>query len=174
MNPAVDSLAERAIREHWEFLPTAGSRIGLHEYDGRLPDFSAGRIRRRVEELHQTLAQLSALPADPEPNGSTDRDDRMDRLNRSLLELFLRRELFNLEEMRTLETQSPAAGGIHRRGQLRATRLCAPARPFALRNGCVATGPRLPGDTGLTNRAGVGGAGARHGRARLPGHGVVL
>ena len=104
MNPAVDSLAERAIREHWEFLPTAGSRIGLHEYDGRLPDFSAGRIRRRVEELHQTLAQLSALPADPEPNGSTDRDDRMDRLNRSLLELFLRRELFNLEEMRTLET----------------------------------------------------------------------
>ena len=104
MNPAVDSLAERAIREHWEFLPTAGSRIGLHEYDGRLPDFSAGRIRRRVEELHQTLAQLSALPADPEPNGSTDRDARMDRLNRSLLDLFLRRELFNLEEMRTLET----------------------------------------------------------------------
>ena len=103
MNPAVDSLAERAIREHWDFLPTAGSRTGLHEYDGRLPDFSASRIRRRVEELHQTLAQLSALPAYPEPNGSTDRDARMDQLNRSLLELFLRRELFNLEEMRTLE-----------------------------------------------------------------------
>ena len=104
MNPAVQTLSERAIREHWDFLPTAGSRIGLHEYDGRLPDFSAGRIRRRVEELHQTLAQLSALPAEPEPNGSTDRDARMDRLNRSLLELFLRRELFNLAEMRTLET----------------------------------------------------------------------
>ena len=104
MNPAVHTLAERAIREHWDFLPTAGSRIGLHEYDGRLPDFSPGRIRRRVEELHQALAQLSALPADPETNGSSDRDARMDRLNRSLLELFLRRELFNLEEMRTLET----------------------------------------------------------------------
>ncbi|MYC35029.1 MAG: DUF885 domain-containing protein [Chloroflexi bacterium] len=101
MNPAVQTLTERAIREHWDFLPTAGSRIGLHEYDGRLPDFSAGRIRRRVEELHQSLAQLSALPTEPEPNGA---DARMDRLNRSLLELFLRRELFNLEEMRTLET----------------------------------------------------------------------
>ena len=104
MNQAIQALAERAIREHWDFLPTAGSRIGLHEYDGRLPDFSAGRIRRRVEELHQTLAQLSALPVDSEPNGSTDRDIRMDQLNRSLLDLFLRRELFNLEEMRTLET----------------------------------------------------------------------
>ena len=104
MNAAVESLAERAIREHWDFLPTAGSRIGLHEYDGRLPDFSAGRIRRRVEGLHQALAQLSALPADPESNGSSGRDARMNRLNRRLLELFLRRELFNLEEMRTLET----------------------------------------------------------------------
>ena len=104
MNPALDALAQRAVREHWDFLPTAGSRIGRHEYDGRLPDFSAGRIRRRTEELHQTLAQLSALPADPEPNGNgaADHDGRMDRLSRRLLETFLRRELFNLEEMRTL------------------------------------------------------------------------
>ena len=104
MNQAVEALAQRAIREHWDFLPTAGSRIGLHEYDGRVPDFSAGRIRRRVEQLHQSLAQLSALPSDPTPNGAADPDARMDQLNRSLLELFLRRELFNLEEMRTLET----------------------------------------------------------------------
>lgn len=103
MNEAVEALAERAIREHWDFLPTSGSRIGKHEYDGRLPDFSAGRVRRRVEELHRTLAQLSALPAEPPVNGATDRNARMDRLSRNLLQLFLRRELFNLEEMRTLE-----------------------------------------------------------------------
>ena len=103
MNQAVEALAERAIREHWDFMPTAGSRIGRHEYDGRLPDFSIGRIRRRVEQLHQTLAHLSALPSDPESNGVLDGDPRMDRLSRSLLEMFLRRELFNLEEMRTLE-----------------------------------------------------------------------
>ncbi|MCY4416208.1 MAG: DUF885 domain-containing protein [Chloroflexi bacterium] len=103
MSTAVDTLAERAIREHWDFLPTAGSRIGRHEYDGRLPEFSTGRVRRRVEQLHQTLAQLSALPAGSGDRGSSDRDDRMDRLSSRLLELFLRRELFNLEEMRTLE-----------------------------------------------------------------------
>ena len=103
MSTAVDTLAERAIREHWDFVPTAGSRIGRHEYDGRLPEFSTGRVRRRVEQLHQTLAQLSALPAGSGDRGSSDRDARMDRLSSRLLELFLRRELFNLEEMRTLE-----------------------------------------------------------------------
>ena len=100
MNQAVDALAERAIREHWEFVPTAGSRIGRHEYDGRLPDFSGVRVSRRVEELHRTLAQLSAIPTD-DANG-VDEQARMDRLSRSLLEMFLRRELFSLEEMRTL------------------------------------------------------------------------
>ena len=100
MNQPIDTLAERAIREHWEFVPTAGSRIGRHEYDGRLPDFSGDRIARRVEELHRTLAQLSSLPSDDAQD--TDADSRMDRLSRSLLDMFLRRELFNLEEMRTL------------------------------------------------------------------------
>ena len=100
MDQAVDALAERAIREHWEFVPTAGSRIGRHEYDGRLPDFSGGRVSRRIEELHRTLAQLSSLP--PEEAEGTDRAASMDALSRNLLEMFLRRELFSLEEMRTL------------------------------------------------------------------------
>ena len=100
MNQALDNLAERAIHEHWEFVPTSGSRIGRHEYDGRLPDFSSGRVARRIEELHRSLAQLSSLPSDDD--SGADEDTRMDHLSRSLLEMFLRRELFSLEEMRTL------------------------------------------------------------------------
>ncbi len=100
MNQAFDALAERAIREHWEFVPTAGSRIGRHEYDGRLPDFSGGRVSRRIEELHRSLGQLSALPESD--RSVADDDARMELLSRSLLEMFLRRELFSLEEMRTL------------------------------------------------------------------------
>ena len=97
---AVESLAERAVSQHWDFMPTAGSRIGRHEYDGRLPDLSAGRVQRRVEELHRTLAQLTAIP-DPEPPEGR---DPMAAMSRNLLDMFLRRELFNLQEMRTLET----------------------------------------------------------------------
>ena len=97
---AVESLAERAVNQHWDFMPTAGSRIGRHEYDGRLPDLSAGRVQRRVEELHRTLAQLTAIP-DPEPPEGR---DPMAAMSRNLLDMFLRRELFNLQEMRTLET----------------------------------------------------------------------
>ena len=92
---ALDNLSQRLIEEHWDFYPTAGSRIGRHEYDGRLPDLSPSRVRRRVEELRKGLNQLSALSQQglsPEQ-----------RLSYRLLELFLKRELFNLEDWRPLE-----------------------------------------------------------------------
>ena len=98
MNAAFENLAERLVKEHWDFYPTAGSRIGRHEYDGRLPDLSPHRITRRVEELRRGLAQLSGL-SDGSGNGTAPED----RLTHRMLELFLRRELFNLEEMRPLE-----------------------------------------------------------------------
>ena len=94
-NPALDQLSQHLIREHWDFYPTAGSRIGHHQYDGQLPDLSPGRITRRKEELHRGLAQLSGLaPASDSPTR---------RLSRRLLELFLQRELFILAELRPTE-----------------------------------------------------------------------
>ena len=100
MNAAFESLAQRLVKEHWDFYPTAGSRIGRHEYDGQLPDLSPHRITRRVEELRRGLAQLSGLSSE---NGNGNESESEDRLTRRLLDLFLRRELFNLEEMRPLE-----------------------------------------------------------------------
>ena len=98
MNAAFDNLAQRLVKEHWDFYPTAGSRIGRHEYDGQLPDLSSHRTTRRAEELRRGLAQLSGL-ADGNGNGA----EPEERLTHRLLELFLRRELFNLEDMRPLE-----------------------------------------------------------------------
>ena len=40
-------LSQRLIKDHWDFYPTAGSRIGQHEYDGRLPDLSPAQNTRR-------------------------------------------------------------------------------------------------------------------------------
>ena len=91
-----DQLAERLIHQHWDFYPTAGSRIGRHEYDGRLPDLAPDRLRRRIGELRRGLTQLSEIsPRAMEP-------DRL--LSYRLLELFLKREIFTLDEWRPLES----------------------------------------------------------------------
>ena len=92
---AFDNLSQRLIQQHWDFYPTAGSRIGRHEYDGLLPDLSPGRERRRVEELRRGLAQLSSIQQQsmgPE-----------ERLNYRTLQLFLQRELFTLTDLRPVE-----------------------------------------------------------------------
>jgi len=91
-----DQLGQQLVHQYWDFYPTAGSRIGRHQYDGRLPDLSLDRVRRRIEELRRGLTQLSEIaPEGMEPG---------QRLSYRLLELFLKRELFTLTEWRPLES----------------------------------------------------------------------
>jgi len=92
----LESLTQKLIREHWDFYPTAGSRIGRHEYDGRLPDLSPSSLRRRVSSLREGLDQLRALDS-----GSLGSEKR---LSHQMLELFLQRELYTFNEMRPLES----------------------------------------------------------------------
>ncbi len=91
----LDRLSERIITEHWEFYPTAGARIGLHKYDGRLPDLSASSIRLRIQQLRRGQSELRAL------DSSIYSGDEL--LSLRLLDLFLKRELFYFEEMCPLE-----------------------------------------------------------------------
>jgi uncharacterized protein (DUF885 family) len=92
---SLENLSQHLIQQYWDFYPTAGSRIGRHEYDGQLPDLSPRHTRRRIEELRHGLAQLSGIsPGNLEPQ---------QQLSYGLLELFLKRELFTLEEVRPLE-----------------------------------------------------------------------
>ncbi len=91
----LDDLSQRLVREYWDFYPNAGSRIGRHEYDGRLPDLSATSLRHRVARLNRGLAEVTTFPTEtltPE-----------ERLSHRLLELFLRREHFSVTEMKNLE-----------------------------------------------------------------------
>ncbi|MCI0864918.1 MAG: DUF885 domain-containing protein [Chloroflexi bacterium] len=91
---ALDALSQRLILEYWDFYPTAGSRIGRHQYDGRLPDLSPGSLARRIEQVQISLGQVTALGShDLSPPGL---------LSQQLMELFLRREHFSLTEMRPL------------------------------------------------------------------------
>ena len=103
-NGALEALSQRLIKEHWDFYPTAGSRIGRHEYDGRLPDLSSGKLRARVESLRRGLAQLSAI------DGSA--LSREDRLGYRMLQLFLERALFTFTEWRPLENNPMRQSGF--------------------------------------------------------------
>ena len=99
-----DNLSQRLIREHWDFYPTAGSRIGRHEYDGRLPDLSRSKLQRRVEELRRGLAQLS--PIDPQALHVEE------RLSYRALELFLKREIFTFTELRPMDNNPMRQAGF--------------------------------------------------------------
>ena len=92
---AFQQLSQRLIKEHWDFYPTAGSRIGKHEYDGRLPDLSPSQIARREGELRHRLAELRTLDANAL--------DEAGRMSYRIMELFLRRELFIFNDLKPLE-----------------------------------------------------------------------
>ena len=95
MDTAFQELSQRLIKEHWDFYPTAGSRIGRHEYDGQLPDLSPSQNKRREEELRRGLSELNALGI----NGLNETG----RLSYRIMELFLRRELFIFNDLKPLE-----------------------------------------------------------------------
>ena len=103
-NQEFNRLTERLIGEHWEFYPTAGSRIGKHEYDGRLPDLSPAKISQREQELRNAVVQLESLDCatlgDPE------------RMSYRMMELFLKRELFTFAELRPLENNPMRQSGF--------------------------------------------------------------
>ena len=109
---ALAALSERLITEHWDFYPTSGSRIGRHEYDGRLPDLSPSRINPRMQELRRGLTELRRMDA-------SDLEVE-EQLSHKMLDLFLQRELFTFEEMRPLEDNPMRqAGFLNMRGYVR-------------------------------------------------------
>ncbi len=100
----LDEISERLITEHWDFYPTTGSRIGRHEYDGRLPDLSQSSVRRREVQIRESLSKLRSLDTSSLTADQT--------LSWRMLELFLQRELFTFEEMRPLENNPMRQAGF--------------------------------------------------------------
>ena len=100
----LEQLSERLIGEHWNFYPTAGSRIGRHEFDGSLPDLTPGSISRRKREIRRGLSDVQSMESAPL--------SYEEQLSRRMLELFLRRELFTFEELRPLENNPMRQAGF--------------------------------------------------------------
>jgi uncharacterized protein (DUF885 family) len=91
----LDPLEKRIIPHLFELQPGYAVFLGLHQYDGRLPDLSRTSTDRWANGARDLLGQLRSLPRDGLPPGR--------RLDAILLQLLLESPLFDLEEGRDLE-----------------------------------------------------------------------
>jgi uncharacterized protein (DUF885 family) len=86
------ALAE-AVLDRWiEAHPDRGVELGLHEFDGRLPDVSASGLAKAGARVRRDIAALEAVP-------DAELDPRQ-RVERAALLATLREEAFRLEVMR--------------------------------------------------------------------------
>ncbi len=87
---------ERRIVDHLFVLqPSYAVGLGLHEYDGRVPDLSTGATARWEGGADRLLTELQAMDAD-----GLSRDRAIDRF---LLRLLLESPLFDLRDSRELD-----------------------------------------------------------------------
>lgn len=104
IEPGVDETQHFAelMREftaaYYDFFPTIAVNSGLHEYDGRLPDFSPEGIRRQVAWLEQMRRRTAAIDAE--------RLDTKQRLYRGYLEVVIDTELFNIQTLKVMENNT--------------------------------------------------------------------
>ena len=95
-NRLFDATSERILSETWEHYPSMASRLGLHEYDGRLPSVSARAIAARTGQVRNGLAALESI--------DTTALSARSYYDHRILTGNLRRELLELTELRWHET----------------------------------------------------------------------
>ena len=95
-NRLFDAAKERVLSDTWERYPSVASRLGLHEYDGRLPSISQAALANRVSELRQGLASLE--------NIDTSALSVRSYYDHRILTSALQKELLEITELRWHET----------------------------------------------------------------------
>jgi hypothetical protein len=88
-------LADDFLAALFETHPTMAAGLGLHDYDGRMPDITDSARARRVSILRGFSDRLAALP----PLTLTTEDAH----DHTLLSQAVEEELFELEQLRDFE-----------------------------------------------------------------------
>ncbi|WP_213807409.1 DUF885 domain-containing protein [Granulicella sp. dw_53] len=73
---------------YFHFSPTAGTAVGLHQYDTQLEDYSAATIQKQVAALHEYEKKIAAIdPAALDASIAADRDILLSSIRSQLLSL---------------------------------------------------------------------------------------
>jgi uncharacterized protein (DUF885 family) len=89
---SLKSFTERFLASFFEAHPTYAAGLGLHEYDGRVPDLSQVAIEARISYLRQALEEINGI--------SADQLEGVEWLDYRLLHDSIQFELFDLTEWR--------------------------------------------------------------------------
>ena len=87
------TFADRYFSALYVTAPTQGTAAGLHQYDARLEELSAGAFRDRADTLHRQLARLDSLR-----HGTLSADDRIDA---AMIDGAIRSELLEIETIQS-------------------------------------------------------------------------
>jgi len=90
------SAAEAIGRRLLALTPNEARALGLHEFDGRIGDFSAAGVERRIATLRELEAEVAGLAEQ-----ATDGDAQLDA---AVLRQMVAQDLFELTEMETWRT----------------------------------------------------------------------
>jgi uncharacterized protein (DUF885 family) len=100
---ALVQLIEAHLAALFDTYPTTAAALGLHEYDGRMPDFREPARARRVAAIRSFRDRAEAIP-----QAALDPDDAHDL---TLLTLAIDEELFELEQLREPDRNPLAFSG---------------------------------------------------------------
>ena len=95
-NRLFEDAAEQILQALWEQYPSTASGMGLHQYDGRLPDLSRRALAGRAREIERGIEDLERI--DITALSATNYYDH------HILTAALRKELLELTELRWHET----------------------------------------------------------------------
>jgi uncharacterized protein (DUF885 family) len=101
----VAALAQDFLASLYEAHPTLASSLGLHQYDGRVPDLGERSRAERASALRSQSLRAAALARGAD--GSLD-----DRHDLALMRAAIEEELFELESMRDFERNPLAYAGV--------------------------------------------------------------
>src|SRR3990172_1304670 len=93
---AFSKVAKDILQRRWAFHPTMATSAGLHQFDGRLPNYSPPALKRRKAEIRRHLRAIDLLAQQELPSAL--------RLEVGVLRGMLLTERFKLEAQREPQT----------------------------------------------------------------------
>jgi hypothetical protein len=88
-------LEQRIVHQVLSLAPAGAVQLGLHQYDGLVPDLSEGSEERHCQAIRRLQQELEGVP-----EGELNPEARRDR---GLLSLLLASDLFSLKDLHVLE-----------------------------------------------------------------------